>query len=85
MNKWETFFKDLVYILRTSPKQPVLQSGCSNFRKYSLKQMRKSLSLVKLWNYYEEKERKIWVRLDETAWKYLKRKLLNTYFFCGIL
>ena len=33
-------FKDLVYILRTSPKEPVLQSGCSNFRKYPLKNVK---------------------------------------------
>ena len=38
-------------------------------------------TLVKIWNYYQEKQRRIWVRLDEIAWKYLKRKLLNTYFF----
>ena len=40
MNKWATFFKDLMYILQTSPKQSVLQSGCSNFRKYPLKNVK---------------------------------------------
>ena len=43
-------------ILRTSPKQAVLQSCCSNFGQHPLKQIWKSSNLVKLQKYDEEKQ-----------------------------